>query len=196
VPLRLPKVVLPPLPLTGSTSFDKAFDLWRQDVSDLFARNFQEIENFPYGPAVYAYRTTSATIASATVSALNMDANLQDTDRMHTTANDQSRVTFNTAGFYVYAGYLPWKVTSTAGSFRQTSIWINGTTSLDEMTVPPRLSGSLQGIACPGVHYFAAQDYIQLVGNHDAGVNVGINATTAGPRPHLAAGILVEVPPK
>src|SRR3954463_13444130 len=75
-------------------------------------------------PAAQVRRTTAQTIVTGTPTAIAFDAEDADTDAMHSTVSNTSRLTCLTAGRYAVSGCIPYD-TGTTGS-REARIVKNG----------------------------------------------------------------------
>jgi hypothetical protein len=86
-------------------------------------------------PACLAYRVAAFTILNGTFTAVPLDAEAFDTDAMHSTTVNPSRLTINTAGLYQVNAWGSYGggPNPTAGE-RYTTIWRNG------------------GLPTPGIH--------------------------------------------
>lgn len=191
MPLRLPKAALPPFPDLGNNTLNEAFEAWRRDVSDIFSRDFQEIENFAYGQGFRALRLTSATIPPNVATAVDLDFEDFDTDRMFSTAAPYGTV--NTPGIYIATGRNVFKAGG-SGTYRQTSLWIDGVQPFAQHDSAIRVGGGQQVISVAEVNDFPAGARVQLIAQHDSTANLGVGGSTVI-TPSLAMVLLTEIPP-
>lgn len=115
--------------------------------------------NFLFSPpGCRVFHSTSQSIsAGAGETALAFNGEQYDTNTMHDTATNNSRITFNTAGKYYVFGCVAWQ-SSTVG-FRTASIRLNGTTLI--VRDNKRSLGTHDtNVSC--VYNFSTGDYIEL----------------------------------
>jgi hypothetical protein len=77
-------------------------------------------------PSVRCYNSAAQSVANATYAAITFDTNRFDTDTMHSTVTNTSRITFNTAGLYLVAFHVGYTAAADYVSARA-SIRPNGT---------------------------------------------------------------------
>lgn len=134
---------------------------------------------------VKANRTTTQSINSATSTAIAFNAaDSYDTDSMHDTVTNNTRITFNTAGVYHITGFGVYD--ASISGVRYLSHFINGSTQIEYTST---LGTSLGGIALIVSSDYKATvgDYVELVAYQDSGVAVDIiNATFSAVK--VAAG--------
>ncbi len=114
-------------------------------------------------------RGTAQTIANATWTAIQFDAEYFDTDTMHDNVTNNTRITIRTAGYYMIGGCVEW-VSNTTG-MRLMQIWKN-----NAVVLTSAVHNSDQYGAAPGtlstVHYLAVNDYIELLVYQASGGNL------------------------
>src|ERR1043165_754736 len=82
-------------------------------------------------PACRAYRSTGSggfVLPTAVEAAIPFDSERFDTDNMHSTVTNRSRITFNTAGLYQVTACVEFQANATGE--RMASILKNGTTNI------------------------------------------------------------------
>lgn len=139
-------------------------------------------------PAASAFRSTTQTISTGGAgAAVAMDSELFDTDGMHDTATNTSRVTFNTAGIYFCEGLSGWSADPVTGA---AIIHKNGTAALSrsQLTADYRV----MGVTC--IRSFEIGDYIELVVYQASGGDL-TTLTSAGNHSRLTAVKLLTAPP-
>ena len=87
-----------------------------------------DLEDAIFPPAVRVYNSANISIPHATSTVLTYNTNLFDTDTIHSTTTNPSRLTCNTAGLYLIASHARWQEWSTGA--RQLFIHLNGTTTI------------------------------------------------------------------
>lgn len=135
-------------------------------------------------PRVDAYHSTDQSIANASDTFLAFDSERYDTDTMHSTVTNNSRVTVNTAGLYVVSAGVEFASNSTGS--RQIVLVVNGSQSIAVTNTP---SGATLGVVRLNVAttwVAAAGDYFQAQVYQDSGG--ALNALGVQPRaPFLRA---------
>ena len=99
------------------------------------------------------------------------DEELYDTDGMHDTVTNNSRITFKTAGKYSISAQSEWGINS--GGFRFMDIIKNGVDSIARVRDLAE-NASEHNIAFVGE--FAVNDYIELIVFQDTGGNLDFEA--------------------
>ena len=139
--------------------------LWNQQVRDN--------TSFLYSPASCALdHTGNQTISNGTWTSVTFTApDLFDTDNMHSTSSNTSRITINTAGIYLLTANIEW--TSQATGFRASRIYVDGSTiiSSDQRTT---VSGDSTISALSGIYRFTAGQYVELQGYQNTGAPLNI----------------------
>jgi hypothetical protein len=105
-----------------------------------------------------ARKSTTTAVATGAVTAIALDTEDWDTDTMHSTVTNTSRITVNTAGLYLVTGQF-----GTTGAVTGTLIVIlrlNGTTNLAAQTVPN--TGTFSYGEAAETYNLAATDYLEL----------------------------------
>jgi hypothetical protein len=105
-----------------------------------------------------ARKSTTTAVTTGSVIAIPLDTEAWDTDSMHSTVTNTSRITINTAGIYNIVGAF-----GTVGAVTGALIVIirlNGTTSIAAQTVAG--NGTFSYGNCAEVWDFSAGDYIEL----------------------------------
>jgi len=112
-------------------------------------------------PACRAYHNTTQTVANVTPTPLALNSERFDTDTMHDTVTNNSRITFNTAGLYVVTAHveLPQRADYThvvIGIFLNATNYIarRNSGAVNDNTVSPMASVS-------AIYKFAVGNYIQ-----------------------------------
>lgn len=138
---------------------------WNQDV----VANISFLAN---PPACRVYNSTNQA-TSGTSAALTFNSERFDTDSMHSTSSNTSRITFNTAGLYVVSFTCAWGNSATGG--RELSIALNGTTSIamDEASAAGMV-GSEFSQSLTTMYKFAANDYVEVLARQSSGGSLDI----------------------
>lgn len=163
-----------PAPITWSAATSLLWSRLNTEIRD--AINF-----FLACPSVRAYHTVSQSIPNAAATALLFNSERWDTDSMHSTSSQTSRITFNTAGVYVIGGCVAWDMNNPYVGLRSLRIRLNGTT---DVLIDDRYSGtSANGIqihhSVETVWRVAAGDYVELVAYQSAGGGLSVLVSNA-----------------
>ena len=119
-------------------------------------------------PFVSAYAATGQAVVTSTATAILMDAELVDTDNVHSLLTNTSRLTIVTAGRYRVVGQVAW--TANATGLRDATLLKNGTSS-----AITRVPASATGLHYQQVYdeiLCAVGDYIELAGTQSSGGNL------------------------
>ena len=115
-------------------------------------------------PAVRAYRTATQSLTNSTWTSIALTSESFDTEDLHDTATNNSRVTIKTPGIYQITGHLYFGA-NTTGS-RQARIYKNGATTLDYWTAQPTTTGDISAKLF-AMASLAQDDYIEMQGWHN-----------------------------
>jgi len=121
------------------------------------------------------YNSGALTITNNTLTALTFDSERFDTDTIHSTASNTSRLTATTAGKYAISGHIEWAANATG--HRLIAIRLNGTTSLASIRRNAISGGAAteqQSIAT--IYELAVNDYVELHVLQTSGGNLNVNA--------------------
>lgn len=111
-------------------------------------------------PACRVYHSANQSIVASTETTLAFDSERYDTDTMHDTVTNNSRITIKTAGLFVVQASVSWAAgTGTWSSYA--TLRVNGSTVIDQDT---RLAATGIGASLnPSATYkFAVNDYIEV----------------------------------
>jgi hypothetical protein len=126
-----------------------------------------------------AYLTANQSLTSGTYTAIGLAGENYDTESIHDTATNNSRLTCKTAGRYFVEGTLTW-AGSTAGSTRIGRIVSNGVTLQDEMFVAPPAAAVSVSNKVGRIVSLAVNDYVELFGMQDTGGALNVIAASFG----------------
>lgn len=133
-------------------------------------KTLTDIEN-AIGARVYNNADLTG-IVTATETALAMNSERFDSDALHDTVTNNTRLTAPIAGRYHIGGNIQWDG-NTAG-IRYFYIRVNGTTVIGRTVQAPHASGLVQTVSAD--YQLAAADYVELVAYQDSGTNRSILA--------------------
>lgn len=128
-------------------------------------------------PCCRVFNSANISVSNGAYNALTFNSERYNTDSMHSTAVNTSRITATTAGKYNAGGCIQYAAAA-GGSIRAAAVRLNGLTIVGHMTTP-----SLGASASPQVNVscdyaLAAADYLELLAFQDSGA--ALNATVNG----------------
>lgn len=121
---------------------------------------------FPEGAKVR--NSSNQTISTATVTSINLNTEIWDTDNMHDNSTNNSRLTANTAGIYLVIGEVSWE--SNASGSRVLRIYLNGDKMIADNIVESSKSLVTAQITSVIVS-MKANDYVEMKVYQDSGTN-------------------------
>lgn len=126
-------------------------------------------------PACRVYHNADQSVPNATDTPLAFNQERCDTDGMHNTITNSSRITFNTAGVYVVTGHVRYAPNATG--VRQAIIRKNGSTliAVSQFATPFTRAGT--NVFVSTIYKFAEDDYVELVCNQSSGGNLNVTAS-------------------
>ena len=126
-------------------------------------------------PACRVYHNTTQSLTTATLTVLAFNSEREDTDTMHDTVTNNSRITIKTAGRYQVTAHVTFA--SNATGERGINLWVNGATYVAGHNQMPVTSGSATIMSLTTSHKFAVNDYIEVVGFQGSGGALNILAS-------------------
>lgn len=125
-------------------------------------------------PACRVFHNADQAVASTSLVTLAFNSERFDTDTMHDTVTNNSRITFNTAGVYAVSVGIHWSGSS-SGNY-ETIILLNGTTAIGYhyVTVPTGAGAGPRYVLCAPPYKFAAADYVQAQVRQDSGGSLNV----------------------
>jgi len=118
-------------------------------------------------PACRVYHSAAQAIATGTNTPLAFNSERYDTDSMHDTVTNNTRITFNTAGLYVVGGNVEFE--PALGSYMQIGIRLNAANSIAWALITP--TNVINKLNVSAVYKFAVGDRIELMVEHSHGSN-------------------------
>jgi hypothetical protein len=154
---------------------------WTDGSSALSAARMGLIENGVFDahfqPTARVTHSANQSITTATLTALAFDTERFDTDTIHDTVTNNSRLTCKTAGKYQIIGGIRWGLSS-AGTVRIVSIRLNGTTEIGRPGQAPGAAINQEQIAVT-IWDMAVNDYVELTVYHDVGSSINVEKQAA-----------------
>lgn len=132
------------------------------------------VDHRPYSPPTCrVFRTTAQSIPHNVETAIAFDSERFDTDTMHSTVSNTSRITIATAGVYLVTGTMEYASSVITGE-RRIILKVNGTLYIGFGQAPANTAvGS--GLTIATIWKFAANDYVELYAHHTNGSSAAIN---------------------
>ena len=133
----------------------------------------------PPASAVLATNSTTQTVNTGSTTTLTFDSERYDSDGLHSTSSNTSRLTFPTAGKYTVKVYV--NVAANASGYRYTDVRLNGSTviAIDTRTAVTTDTG---GGSLVFDYDFSAGDYIETRLFQNSGSNLATTARFAATR--------------
>ena len=123
-----------------------------------------------------AYHSATQAISNNTPTILAFDSEVYDTDSMHSTVTNNSRLTFNTGGKYKLSACV--KFTTAISNGALVELLLNGTTVIASQTMDAPGS-DIPSISLGTLYNFVSGDYVQVRVTHTSGVSENVdNAVT------------------
>ncbi len=127
-------------------------------------------------PCCRVYKSAAQSINSGAATAITFDTERYDTDTMHSTVSNTTRITFTTAGVYSVGASIEFAA-SAVGNTRVLAIKLNGTTFIafeQEAPVPGGLGST--NMTTETEYKFAAADYVEFIVQQDSGGPLNIDS--------------------
>jgi hypothetical protein len=135
------------------------------------SKTLAELGGYVEGARVY--NSLFQTIATATWTAITFDSERYDTDSIHSTVSNTSRLTCQTDGKYIISGNVAWVAQATGD--RRLEIYLNGSTTIArEGGNVPGGSAFVQSITT--IYNLSATDYVELRVLQTTGGNLNVLA--------------------
>jgi len=141
----------------------------------LLATSF-DLESAIFSPAVRVHGSGNQTITTGSTTGLTFNTERFDTDGMHSTVSNTSRLTAKTAGIYLITGNVRW-ANNTTGR-RILLMRINGGDTIAQVEIHgPPVSGHVLVMNVTTIYELLATDYVELSVFQDSGGDLDIVAT-------------------
>lgn len=121
------------------------------------------------------FNSANQSITTATVTTLAFDSERFDTDGMHSTAVNTSRITITAPGRYLIGVCVSWDVSAAGQRFMR--FMLNGVTEIARVRSPPVAGGALGSTyVLETVYDLAAGDFVEVQVQQDTGGNLNVLA--------------------
>jgi len=170
----------PLTPVNPPAEVGRISGVGRTGVNDTSLRYIDKDGNISEVTHPPAVQTVSAGDLSANnntwTSTIYSSADAFDTDSMHDTVTNTSRITINTAGIYALSGVVSWVFSATGQ--RAARFFLNGTTSIRQVTADATAAtvGNDQLISM--LYNLAVTDYVELQVWHNRGSALSVDSAT------------------
>ena len=164
-------------PSTVSTGGTATAALWNTSVRD-------NINFLVDPPMCQAQRASNQTITSASSTAIAMTGDVFDTDTMHDPTTNNTRITCNTAGVYLFTGTIQFDANSSGVRYLQ--LWLNGTTDIADVGSTSTSATNLTKLSIAFPWQMAVNDYMEMRAYQTSGgglIVLGVTAGNPGPGP-------------
>ena len=118
------------------------------------------------------YNSGELTIGTASWTALTFDSERWDTDTIHSTVANTSRLTATTAGTYLIVSNVQWDYNG-AGQ-RITKLMVGGATEIARVAVTNADASDRENLICTTIHQLAAAEYVETYVYQNSGGNLGV----------------------
>lgn len=136
------------------------------------ASAFTTLNSHTVPPMVRAFSSTSLSLTNVTPTVVPLASESYDTDAMHDTATNTSRITFATAGVYLIVAEQTYDINATGA--RDGYITLNGTTRIAETTVISAGAATFTQLQITAVYSFSASDYIEMFAYQNSGGSLNL----------------------
>ena len=131
-----------------------------------------------------AYNNANISINNATTTAITLNSERWDTDTMHSTSSNTSRLTATTAGLYVITASVDFAANATG--VRSAQLQVNGATVIALSTIASAGAGNDTVISLATTYYLNATDYVEMLAFQNSGGALNV-VSGANYSPELSA---------
>lgn len=129
-------------------------------------------------PKCRASNSSNISIGTSSETALALDSEAFDTDAIHDTSTNTSRLTCKTAGVYIIGGNV--EFAANGNGTRTARIRLNGTTFIgSQKTLSPTLSPAMVSVVT--IYSLSVGDYVELTAIQSSGGNLDVLALSNSP---------------
>jgi hypothetical protein len=126
-------------------------------------------------PCARVFNSTDLAIPNTTHTILAFDSERYDTDTIHSTSSNTSRLTCVTPGVYAISAHVSF-APSAAGTLRAVHIRLNGATFIAVNYDPPVGGGFSTNVSVSTQYRLAAGDYVEVDVYQDSGGSLNVQA--------------------
>lgn len=132
----------------------------------------KSLEELANPPTARVYNDSIIAVANATWTALPMTLERFDTNSIHDTATNNTRLTAKTAGKYLIIGYF--RIAQNATGQRLAAIRLNGTPMIARVTENPNSTAVSPELCVSTIWNMALNDYVELYAFQDSGGSLDV----------------------
>src|SRR6266540_1216557 len=125
-------------------------------------------------PTARVYHNIAQTLTTAVTLVLAFNSERFDTDTIHDTVTNNTRLTCKTAGVYAIGASAEFAANATG--YRQLQIRLNAVTAICEQDITS-IGAVVHRMSLATVYQLAVNDYVELTATQNSGGNLNINAT-------------------
>ena len=141
-----------------------------EDTDAANAKKRVQLGSFPLSlitEGARVYNASATTLPSATITALAMGAERYDTNSIHDTAINNSRLTIKTAGKYAVGGCV--YIAANTTGYRSLRVRLGGSTDIVVARGPPDGTNGLGMMAVHTIYEFSVNEYVELMAQQFSG---------------------------
>lgn len=128
-------------------------------------------------PIASLYQINSQSPGTGSATPISLDGSLSDTYNGHSTVTNNTRYTFQVAGYYMIAGSVAW--TPNATGVRAASFRLNGSSGLiGSQVILPTITVAATNTNVPAstvITVASVGDYVEMLGTQTSGGNLATN---------------------
>lgn len=121
-----------------------------------------------------AYHNAAQAVTTATFTVLALNSERYDTDGIHDTVTNNSRLTCKTAGKYIITGNVEFAANATG--FRIVQIYLNGATTIAYQIELNPTAGGLIEMTISTLYSLALNDFVELRVYQNSGGNLNVTS--------------------
>lgn len=157
---------------TYTTVADKSVgDVFTEAMWDDYIKT--NVNNLIVPPSCRVYKAAAQSLTSGSDTAIQFDSERWDTDSMHDTVTNNTRITIQTAGIYVVTGHAVFAANATG--VRALYIRLNGSTRIAQQALSSASAGDT-ALSVTTVYEFSAADYVELMAVQTSGGALNVTA--------------------
>lgn len=135
----------------------------------------QVIADIPVMDSCRVYNSANISVPNAAFTALTFDTERYDTNGLHSTASNTSRLTAARTGVYLITGNIFW-AGNAAGALREVGISVNGSTTVFIARALQAPTANAIGLTVATLWTLSATNYVELLAYQDTGGNLNVTA--------------------
>jgi hypothetical protein len=129
-----------------------------------------------FQPCARVYHNANQTTTTAVSLALAFNSERFDTDAIHDTVTNNTRLTCKTAGKYFVLAEIIWVANATGT--RVVQLRLNGSQVIGEQRDPSNSAGDTHAMSAAAIWDLAVNDYIEAMATQTSGGNLNVNSVS------------------